>query len=142
MSITQFFLIIHLLAIASAIGIGVSNLVGFRVAKSLGGDLAKGIAAHREALIPYGDTLVATIVVSGLILLWSIGGSQGLSSWFHIKMAAVLVWVVVYVLMRLRVRKFLASRDMTLVPLIRSFAHVLLAAAFAAVICAVMTFHT
>lgn len=140
MSITQFLLIIHLLAIASAIGIGLSNIVGFRVAAGLGGDMAKGIAAHREALIPYLDTLVALILASGLALLWSAGGGQGLNLWFIAKMAAVVLWALTYVLMRLRIRSFLASRDAALVPLIRRFAHVVLAAAFAAVICAVMAF--
>ena len=48
MSLTQFLLIIHLLAVATGLGIGFSNIVGFRVAKNLGGDMAKGIAAHRE----------------------------------------------------------------------------------------------
>ena len=140
MSLTQVLLIIHLLAIAMALGIGFSNIVGFRVAKSLGGDKALGIAAHRESLIPYGDAFFVTIIASGLLLLWSIGGVQGLSPWFHIKMAAVAVWVIVYVLMRLRIMKFLASRDMGLIPRIRSFAHVAILAATIALICAVLAF--
>lgn len=140
MSIAQLFLIIHLLAIATAFGIGVSNIVGFRVAKGLGGDMAKGIAAHREALIPYGDTLFLTIIASGLVLFWN-AGAGGLGPWFSAKMAAVAVWIAVYVMMRLRIRAFLASRDMALVPLILTFAHVLLAAVVIAVICAVMAFN-
>jgi uncharacterized membrane protein len=140
MSLTQVFLIIHLLAIAMALGIGFSNIVGFRVAKNLGGDMAKGIAAHRESLIPYGDIFFVTIIASGLILLWGIGGGQGLSPWFHAKMAFVLVWMIVYVVMRLRIRKFLASRDMTLIALIRTYAHIAITAATVALICAVMAF--
>ncbi len=140
MSLTQFLLIIHLLAISIGLGIGFSNIVGFRVAKNLGGDMAKGIAAHRESLIPYGDIFVVTILVTGGLLLWSIGGPQGLSPWFHVKMAAVAVWVVVFILMRLRIRQFLASRDMSLVPRIRLLSHILITAVVAAIICAVLTF--
>jgi hypothetical protein len=140
MSLTQLFLIIHLLAIAFAFGIGLSNIVGFRVAKGLGGDKALGIAAHRESLIPYSDILFVTIIASGLILLWGIGGSHGLSPWFHAKLGIVVIWGIAYVLMRLRIVKFLASRDMSLVALIRTYMHVILGAAVLALICAVMTF--
>jgi len=139
-SLTQVFLIIHLLAIAFALGIGFSNIVGFRVAKDLGGDKALGIATHRESLIPYSDIFFVTIIASGLILLWGIGGGQGLSIWFHVKMGVVLVWVVCYVLMRLRIRKFLASRDMSLIALIRTYSHIAISAATLALVCAVMAF--
>lgn len=141
MSIGQLFLIIHLLAIAVALGVGVSNLVGFRVAKNLGGDMAKGIAGHREALIPYGDTVFALIIGSGLILLWNLGGAQGLGPWFHAKMAIVAVWAAGYVFLRLRIRKFMASRDMALVPMIKIVAQVVITAATLALISAVMTFN-
>lgn len=140
MSLTQFLLIIHLLAVATGLGIGFSNIVGFRVAKNLGGDMAKGIAAHRESLIPYGDIIFVTILITGGLLLWSIGGSQGLSPWFQVKMAAVALWVIVYTLMRLRIKQFLASRDMSLVPRIRLLAHILITAVVVAIICAVLTF--
>jgi hypothetical protein len=140
MSLTQGYLIIHLFSIAMALGITFSNIVGFRVARKLGGDMAKGIASHREALIPYGDIFFALIIISGLVLLWSIGGGQGLSPWFHAKMAAVAIWVIVYILMRLRIHKFLASRDMALIPRIRMFVHIAITAATLALILAVMAF--
>ena len=142
MSLTQFFLIIYLLSIALVLGIGFSNIVGFRVARTAGGEKALGIAAHREALIPYADILVVLVLASGLTLLWAIGGAQGLSVWFHIKMAAVAVWILAYILMRLRIRKFLANRDMSLLGLIRAYAHVAISAAVLALICAVLTFAT
>ena len=140
MTLTQLFLIIHLLSIALMLGIAFANIVGFRVAKNLGGDRAQGIAAHRESLIPYGDVFFVTILASGLILLWSIGGAGGLNAWFHVKMAAVVVWVIVYVVMRFRIMKFLASRDITLIGLIRTYSHIAIAAATFALICAVMAF--
>ena len=142
MSLTQFLLIIHLLAIGLGLGIGFSNIVGFRVAKNLGGEKAMGIAAHRESLIRYGDIIFVTILVSGPLLLWSKYSFQAPNHWFDVKMAAVLVWAICYVLMRLRVRKFLASRDMSLVAMIKTYAHVVITAVVLAVIFAVLTFAT
>ena len=140
MSLLQFSLSIHLLCIGLGLGMGFSNLVGFRVAKGLGGEKAMGIAAHRESLIPYGDLFFTLIILSGVTNLWAIGGASGLNFWFPIKMVAVVVWVVAYVLMRLRIRKFLATRDMSLVALIRTYAHVVITAVVLAVIFAVLTF--
>lgn len=37
MSLLQFALCVHLLSIAFALGMGFSNIVGFRVARNLGG---------------------------------------------------------------------------------------------------------
>jgi hypothetical protein len=141
MSLAQVYLIVHLLAIALSIGIGFSNIVGFRVAKAAGGEMAKGIASHREALIPYGDGLFAAIIGSGLLLLWNVGGVAGLGGWFHLKLAVVAVWAAGYIAMRLRIRTYLASRNMALVPMIRSIAHGVIAAAVAALVCAVMAFN-
>jgi hypothetical protein len=122
------------------LGVGFSNIVGFRVARTLGGDKAAGIAALREALLPYVDVFFVLILASGLAMLGAIGGAKGLPVWFHIKMAAVAVWVLAYILMRLRIRKFLASRDMSLIGLVRTYAHVGIGAATLALVFAVMTF--
>jgi hypothetical protein len=142
MSLNQILLIIHLFCIAMALGIGFSNIVGFRVAKGLGGDKALGIAAHRESLIPYVDIFFVLIIASGLILFSTKYAMHAPNVWFHVKMAAVLVWIIGYVLMRLRIRKFLATRDMSLVGLIRTFAHVAITGATLALVFAVMSFAT
>ena len=140
MSLIQALLIIHLFSIAMVLGVGFSNLVGFRLARKLGGEKAMGIAAHREALIRYVDIFVVLVLASGLTMLWAIGGAQGLPIWFHIKMGAVAIWVVAYILMRLRIRNFLVSRDMSLLRLIGAYAHVAITAAVLALIFAVLTF--
>ena len=140
MSLLQFSLSVHLLSIGLGLGMGFANIVGFRVAKGLGGDKAMGIAAHRESLIPYGDLFFTLIIVSGVTNLWAIGGTSGLNFWFQAKMVTVVVWIVAYVLMRLRIRKFLATRDMSLLALIRTYAHVIITAVVLAVIFAVLTF--
>ncbi len=140
MSLLQISLSIHLLSIAFALGIGFSNLVGFRLARNLGGEKALGIAAQRESLIPYGDIFFVLIILSGITNLWAIGGPSGLNFWFHLKMAAVLVWIVGYILMRLRIRKLMATQDMSLLKLIRTYAHIIITAVVLAVIFAVLTF--
>jgi uncharacterized membrane protein len=140
MNLVSIFLIIHLFSIAMVLGIGMSNIVGFRVARNVGGEKALGIAALREALIPYADVFVLLVLVSGLTMFWAIGGGQGLPIWFHIKMAAVAIWLLAYILMRLRIRKFLANRDMSLLKLVRTYAHVAITAAALALIFAVLTF--
>ena len=142
MSLTQLLLIVHLLSVALALGIGFSNIVGFRVAKSNAGEMAKGIAAHREALIVYGDILFFAILGSGLLLLWNIGGVQGLGGWFHAKLVIVALWAIGYVAMRMRIRTFLAGRNMALVPMIRNIAHGVIAAAAVALACAVLAFNS
>lgn len=140
MSLTQFLLIVHLLCITSVIGIGLSNIVGFRVARGLGADQAAGLAAHREALLPYADGFFVVLLLSGLGLLWAIGGPATLPFWFHLKMAAVVVWAISYILMRLRIRRIMATRDMSLIGLVRTYAHIGITGAVLAVIFAVMTF--
>ncbi len=140
MSPTQFLLIIHLLAISVGIGIGVTNLINMRVARTQTGDIAKGLMMHRMAMLPYGDAVFVTILVTGGLLLWAIGGPAGLPQTFNIKMLFVVIWVVAYVVMRLTVRQLKATGNMALVKRLGMLAQILLTAVVAAVICAVLTF--
>ena len=142
MSLTQFLLIIHLLAISIGLGIGFTNLVNMRVARGQSGDIAKGLMMHRMSMLPYGDAVFVTILVTGALLLYSIGGPTGLPAAFNIKMLFVLIWVVAYVLMRLTVRQLKATGNMALAKRLGLLAHVLVTAVVAALICAVLTFAT
>ncbi len=142
MSLTQFLLVIHLLAISVGIGIGVTNLINMRVARTQTGDIAKGLMMHRMAMLPYGDAVFVTILVTGGLLLWAIGGPAGLPQTFNIKMLFVVIWVVAYVVMRLTVRQLKATGNMALVKRLGMLAQILLTAVVAAVICAVLTFAT
>jgi uncharacterized membrane protein len=142
MSLTQGLLILHLFSVTIALGIGFTNLVNMRVAKGQTGDIAKGLMMHRMAMLVYGDIFVAGILVTGGLLLWAIGGEAGLNAWFHVKMAAVLVWLICYVALRLTIRQIVKTGNMALASRIRIFAHVAITAATAALICAVMTFAT
>ncbi len=142
MSLTQFLLIIHLLAISVGLGIGVTNLINMRVARTQTGDIAKGLMMHRMAMLPYGDAVFVTILVTGGLLLWAIGGPTGLPQAFNIKMIFVVIWVLAYVAMRLTVRQLKATGNMALVKRLGMLAQILLTAVVAAIICAVLTFAT
>lgn len=140
MSLHQALLILHLFSVAVVMGVGVANIVSFRVSRNSSGDVALGVAKAREATLIYSDIFVPLLVLAGLGLLWNRGGASDLSFWFHIKMAAVAVWLISFVVMRVIIRRYLKSRNGALVPRIRLLAHVAISGAMVALICAVMTF--
>jgi hypothetical protein len=140
LSLHQIFLFLHFLSIAVVMGVGVANIVSFRVSRNSTGDVAKGVAKAREATLIYSDIFVTLLVLAGLGLLWDRGGMAGLSVWFHIKMAAVVIWLVSFITMRLIIARYLKSRDAALMPRIRMLAHVAITGAAVAMFCAVMAF--
>ena len=140
MSVLQLLLALHLLAVALGIGSGFSNLINLRVSKGQTGDVAKGLGLMRMALRPYGDFFAATIVVTGVLLLWTIGGTTGLNGWFSVKMAAVIVFVLSYIGVRLTGIQMMKSGNMALMTRVGLLAHVAVAGAVIALVCAVLTF--
>lgn len=139
MSLHQILLFVHLFAVAVAMGIGVANIVSFRVSRNTTGEVAQGVAKAREATLVYSDIFVTLIVAAGLLLLWN-RGTEGLSFWFHIKMAAVALWLICFIVMRLTIRSFLKTRNAALMPRIRMLAHAAITGATLAMFCAVMAF--
>jgi uncharacterized membrane protein len=131
-------LIVHLLAMALGIGITFSNLINFRLLKSNTGDVAKGLNLQRGALHRYTDIAFVAIIVSGGLLLANLGSVANM--WFHIKMAAVLVYIAGYVFARFTVMKIQTTGNTALVPRVKMAAHIAISGAVLAVICAVMTF--
>ena len=140
MNVTQFLLIIHLLAISIGLGIGFTNLVNMRVARSQTGDVAKGLMMHRMTMLPYGDAMFVIILLSGGLLLWAIGGPAGLPQAFNIKMIFVVIWAITFVVMRLTLRQMIATRNMALAKRIGMLTQILLTAIVAAIVCAVLAF--
>jgi hypothetical protein len=131
-------LVIHLLAMALGIGITFSNLVNFRLLKSQPGDVAKGLHLQRAAMHRYTDIAFVAILASGGLLLANFGSVA--SVWFHIKMAAVLVYILGYVAARYTVMQIKSTGNGALVARVKLFAHIALTGAVAAVVCAVMAF--
>jgi uncharacterized membrane protein len=140
MSLHQALLILHLFSLAVVMGVGIANLISFRVQRKLAGDMAKGVAKAREATLVYSDIFVTLLVAAGLGLLWERGGMGGLSTWFHVKMLAVVIWLIAFVAMRVFIARFLRSGDSVLMPRIRLMAHLAITGAMVALICAVMAF--
>jgi uncharacterized membrane protein len=140
MSLHQALLILHLFSVAVVMGVGIANLVSFRVGRNSTGEVAVGVAKVREATLIYSDIFVPMLVLAGLGLLWNRGGASDLGTWFHIKMAGVALWLLSFVVMRLAIRRYLKSRDPQLMPCIRLLAHVAITGAMVALISAVMTF--
>jgi hypothetical protein len=140
MSLHQFLLIVHLLAIAYGMGIGLSNFLNMRIAKTQTGDIAKGLAMHRIGMMRYTDIAIATILVSGLLMVWAAGGVSATAPWFHVKMAAVLVLVLAYGGMRMTVGQMLRTGNMALASRIAVLSPILSLSAIVAVTCAVLAF--
>jgi uncharacterized membrane protein len=140
MSLNQFLLILHILAVAYAMGIGMSNFLNMRVAKTQTGDIAKGLALHRISMLRYTDIALAGILVTGVLMVWAAGGVSAAPPWFHVKMAAVIVLVLAYGGMRMTVGQMLRTGNMALASRIAVLSPILSLSAIAAVICAVLAF--
>ncbi len=140
MSQHQILLLIHLLAIALALGMGFSNIISFRVARSATPEQALGIAKLRRATGPYLDICTVLIILAGVGLIWDRGGTEGLPPMFHWKMTAVVLWLVSVIILRFTIRRFAVSGDMSLMPRIRMFAHLAMTFATLAFIAAILTF--
>ena len=140
MSYHQLILALHLLAIAIGIGIGFSNIVNLVTAKSQTGDIAKGLGMGRLANRKYHDAAVIIILVTGGLLLANLGSMAGLSKWFHIKLAFVLIFVVCHFAARATVKQVIASGNMALMGRARMFSHIAITGAVLALISAVLAF--
>jgi uncharacterized membrane protein len=138
MSGHQALLALHLLAIAAVFGIGFANLVNLRISKGQTGDVAKGLRMHRMAVNIYMVVGAIIILASGGLLLAQLGASPG--GWFHVKMAAVLVWLVAIVVIQVTIRQMMKSGNMALITRIGTFAHIAVAAMAIALVCAVLAF--
>ena len=140
MTLHQLLLSIHLLAVAYGLGIGMSNFLNMRIAHGQTGDIAKGLAMHRLGMVRYTDIAIATILVSGVLLVLSAGGVFAAAPWFTIKMLAVAVLVVSYGAMRYTLAQMLRTGNMALAARIGQLSPVMSGAAAIAVVLAVMAF--
>jgi uncharacterized membrane protein len=136
----QLILALHLLAIAIGIGIGFSNIVNLTTSKSQSGDIAKGLAMGRLANRKYHDAAVIIILVSGGLLLANLGSMAGISKWFHLKLAMVLVFVVCHFAARATVKQVIATGNAALMGRAKMFSHIAITGAVLALISAVLAF--
>lgn len=140
MSYYQLILSLHFLAIAIGIGIGFSNIVNLGTAKTQSGDIAKGLAMGRLANRKFHDAAVIIILISGGLLLANLGSMAGLSTWFHVKLVFVLIFVVCHFAARATVKQMLATGNTALMRRAKMFSHIAITSAVLALISAVLAF--
>lgn len=85
-----FMLIMHSGFMALGIGMSCSNFVNTRLAAGQTGDIAKGLGLQRRTIASIGDSIIAGIWLSGIILL-QMRGTDGLDTLFYAKMGFVLL---------------------------------------------------
>lgn len=140
MSYHQLMLSLHFLAIAIGIGIGFSNIVNLGAAKTQTGDIAKGLAMGRLANRKYHDAAVIIILITGGLLLANLGGTAGLSKWFHVKLAFVVIFVICHFAARATVKQMLASGNIALMGRAKMLSHIAITGAVLALVSAVLAF--
>ena len=104
MTLHQILFALHILAAALGVGLGFGNAYNARLAERQTGDVARGLAMHRLAMLPFTDGAIAVLILSGGALL-ATGSVPAASLWFNIKMAMVVALLVFYVTLRLTVRQ-------------------------------------
>ena len=140
MSLHQTLLFFHILTLAMAMGIGFANLVNMRLAKTQTGDIAKGLVMHRVALRNYHDVMVLALLASGILLLINLGGTTGLSKWFHIKMAAVAIFAICHFAARYFSINGITNSNPAQLARAKILSHIALTFAVIAVLTAVLAF--
>ena len=136
----QALLSLHLFFIALGIGGGFANFVGLYAGRGQAPEIVKGIAFQRGKLVRFLDVSLLMILITGGLLLLNLGGSSALNGWFQVKMTAVVIWVVGFVVLRVTVGQMIKSGNMGLMPRANVAAHVAWIAAVIALVCAVLTF--
>ncbi len=139
MSLHQILLALHLLFMATGLGLSFSNLINTRLSLGKSGDMAKGLGLQRRMVARFGDGVIALIWVSGLALLWQ-HGMAGLNGWFHAKMAFVILLTISHAMARLTAGQMMRSGNMALLPRLSFYIAGVWVSAVAAVILAVMAF--
>jgi uncharacterized membrane protein len=131
-------LIAHLIFIAMGTGMSFSNFVNVRLAEGQTGDIAKGLALQRRTIAKIGDAVIALIWVSGLALLWTVAPET--SSWFHAKIAFVLLLTVSHVMARRTGIELARGGNTALLARLELYAAGVWLSALAAILLAVVAF--
>ncbi len=140
MTYHQVLLTLHLLTIALGIGVGFSNLFGMAIAKGQTAEAAAGMALLRRKIAPFMDANLVVVLVTGGLLLANLGGSSSLAPTFHVKMAAVAIWVISHFAARITSGQMMRTGNMALGVRAQNFTRLGWSAAVVALVCAVLTF--
>ena len=140
MTYHQVLLTVHILAISLGIGVGFSNIFSMYLAKNQPKEMAAGMALLRRKIAPFMDANLLVVLVTGGLLLANLGGASGLAPTFHVKMAAVVIWVIGHFGARLTAGKIMRTGDITLASRVVNFSRLGWSAAVVALVCAVLSF--
>lgn len=140
MTYHQVLLTLHILTISLGIGVGFSNIFSLYVAKNQPPEMALGMALMRRKIAPFMDANLLIVLVSGGLLLANLGGTSGLAQSFHIKMAAVAVWVIGHFGARITAGNIARTGNMALAAWLVNFSRLGWSAAVVALVCAILTF--
>ena len=142
MTYHQVVLTIHILAICLGIGVGFSNIFSMFLAKGQPKEAAAGMALLRRKIAPFMDANLLVVLVTGGLLLANLGGASGLAPTFHIKMAAVVIWVIAHFGARITSGQMMRTGNMALASRAQNFTLLGWGPALVALVCAVLTFVT
>ena len=140
MTYHQVLLTIHILTIALGIGVGFSNIFSMYIAKTQPKEMAAGMALLRRKIAPFMDANLVVVLLTGGLLLANLGGASGLAPTFHIKMAAVAVWVIGHFGARITAGNMARTGNMALAHRLVNLSRLGWSAAVIALVCAVLTF--
>jgi uncharacterized membrane protein len=134
-------LILHIAAFAMGTGVSFSNLMNARLAAGLEGEGFKTLGRLRMQLARVGDVLIATIWLTGLLLLWLRGGlGPGAEAWFYLKLAAAVLLTASHGLARATAGRMIRSGDRGLLPRLTQAIAGVWVSALAAILLAVLAF--
>jgi uncharacterized membrane protein len=132
-------LMLHFIFIGLGLGLSASNFVNTRLSLGKSGDMAKGLGLQRKTIAMIGDGVITGIWLSGIALVMYRDG-QGLSGWFHAKMAFAILLTIAHVMARRAGGEMLRTSNPALLPRVSLFIAATWLSALAAVILAVMAF--
>ncbi len=140
MTYHQLLLTLHILTISLGIGVGFANLFGMAIAKNQTAEAAAGMALLRRKIAPLMDANLLLVLITGGLLLANLGGASGLAPTFHVKMAAVAIWVISHFAARITSGQMARTGNMALASRVRNFTRLGWTAAVVALVCAVLIF--
>jgi len=126
--------------IAMGTGMSFSNLVNLRLSQGEQGERFKALGLQRKTVSQIGDGVIALIWVTGLLLVWLIGGMPQ-SGWFHAKLAFVVLLTAAHFMARRTGGEMARTGNLSLMPRIQLFVGAVWVSALAAILLAVLAFH-
>lgn len=135
-------LIAHLIAIATGTGMSIANYINIRIAAGEKGDRREALTFLRRILSKIADVVILAIWITGIGLFFSLPPQDEPNSWFIVKLGFVVLLTVCHGLARVTAGKMMRTGDQSLYPRMELLVSGVWMSALAAIILAVLAFHT